>query len=105
MAESIRRLMDAETVFEEMEAVISDGDSEKILEYPLYLRGFLQRAFFLYRKTEPLGMAENQRVLAQEMMTAYRSMEPEDLLPGGKYSVEVLSAQFDEMRTQQQPGW
>jgi hypothetical protein len=105
MEESIGRLMDAETVFEEMETVIGEGDSTKILEYPLYLRGFLQRAFLLWREREPAGMTENQKGLAKSMLTEHQGMTSEDLLPGGKYSVEVLSAQLSEIKGRHQSGW
>jgi hypothetical protein len=71
----------------------------------VYLRGFLQRAFFLYRGMEPIGMTEQQRALAQSMAEAHTAMTPEDLLPGGRYSVEALSAQLSEIKARRQPEW
>jgi hypothetical protein len=98
MQRSIERLLDPETVFEEMEAVIADGDSRKILDYPVYLRGFLQRAFFLFRHAEPIGMSEQQRTLAASMAEQQRTMTAEDLLPGGRFALDTLTAQLEELK-------
>ena len=105
MTESIRRLMDPETVFEEMESIVATGDSTIVQSYPVYLRGFLQRAFFLLTEMEPIGMTDHDRQIAQDMMENYKTMTAEDLLPGGKFSIDTLSAQLDEMKSNRIQSW
>ena len=102
IGESVRRLTDPETVFEEMEAVVGRGDSTVIQNYPSYLRGFLQRAFYLLTEIEPIGMNEEQRQLAEEMMQNYRTMKDEDLLPGGRFSIGALTSQLEQMKMERQ---
>lgn len=97
MTESIERLLNPETVFTEMESIIQQ-DPEILNDYPLYLRGFLQRAYFLYHSEEPVGMSEDQRLAAEEMVREMGSIKEEDLVNGGKYSVETLSAKLEEIK-------
>lgn len=100
LSESVRKLTDPDTVFEEMEAIVEHGDSTVIQNYPVYLRGFLQRAFYLIREIEPIGMTEEGRQLAEEMMENYRTMKDEDLLPGGRFSLDALSSQLEHMKNE-----
>ncbi|KAK8837647.1 hypothetical protein M9Y10_036179 [Tritrichomonas musculus] len=104
MTESIEKLMNPDTLFEEMENVIKQ-DPAILNDYPLYLRGFLQRAYYLYHNEEPAGMSEDQRQLAESMTQEINSISNEDLVNGGKYSVEVLSAQLEEMKSYNNSSW
>lgn len=104
MTESIEKLMNPDTVFIEMENVIQQ-DPENLNNYPLYLRGFLQRAYFLYNGEEPVGMSDAQRQLAVEMVQEMNSLNEEDLNEGGKYSIDALSSQVEEMKTFNNSSW
>jgi hypothetical protein len=99
MAGSIGRLMNPDTVFEEMDAIVAAGDAAVIENYPLYLRGFLQRAFWLYTDTEPMGISQAQRRLGQAMMKSYREMAQHDMLPGGRFSADALAAELEDIRS------
>lgn len=100
MTESIEKLLDPETVFGEMENIIKQ-DPAILNDYPLYLRGFLQRAYFLYHSEVPVGMSEDQRSMAQQMVNELNSINEEDLANGGKYSVETLSSKLEELKSHQ----
>ena len=105
MAESVRRLMDKDTVFQEMEAIISKGDPSLIQNYPVYLRTFLQRGFYILTDRQPTGMTEHEKRMVEDAMQTYKSMTPEDLLPGGRYSAEVLAASLSEIKDQIVQSW
>jgi hypothetical protein len=94
---STERLMNGETALEELQAIISKDDSRVIQHYPLYLRGFLQRAFVLFTEMEPIGMTDRERETVDKMMQNGRSLTPEDIHPGGKFSIDVLSAKFHKI--------
>jgi hypothetical protein len=98
MALSVKRLMDADTVFEEMEAIIGSRDPSKLDNYPLYLRSFLQRAYVLYTREVPRGMSEWNRNLADRMIQAYDNMKPEDVIGDGEYSIDTLSKKLESLR-------
>ena len=104
MTNSIEKLMNPETVFTEMENVIQQ-DPAILNDYPLYLRGFLQRAYLLYNGEEPVGMSDEQKQLADEMMQDINSINEEDLMNGGKFSLESLSAQLEEMKAYNSSSW
>ena len=105
MAESVRRLMDPETVFQEMEAIVAMGDSTVIQSYPTYLRTFLQRAFYLLRQTEPDGLTDHERRMVEDTMESYRGMTPEDLAPGGQFSADALATNLAQLRDQIVQSW
>ena len=105
MAESVRRLMDKDTVFQEMEAIISKGDASLIQNYPVYLRAFLQRGFYILTDKEPTGMTEHEKRMVEDAMQTYKSMTPDDLLPGGRYSADVLAASLSEIKDQIVQSW
>jgi hypothetical protein len=98
MTRSIERLMNPDTIFEETDAIVAGGDSRVIAGYPTYLRGFLQRAFFLYKQMEPIGMTEMQRGLAGAMITMYESMMIDDMMPGGRFCTDRLRVELEEIR-------
>lgn len=104
MTESIEKLLNPDSVFQEMERVIA-LDPEILNDYPLYLRGFLQRAYFLYHNTEPIGMPDDQKEIAVSMVQQYETLQDEDLISGGKYSVENLTAQFTELKKESESTW
>ena len=104
LAESIEKLLDPDTVFTEMENIINHNP-QNINNYPLYLRGFLQRAYYLYHNAEPEGMSSDQRELAQLMVQEYNSITPLDLEEGGKYGIDVLTAELDEIQSINAPSW
>jgi hypothetical protein len=91
---STERLMDAETALEELEAIIAKDDSRVIAQYPLYLRGFLQRAFVLFTEVEPIGMTDPERENVEAMLESACNWSPEDLEPGGAFHIETLAKEF-----------
>ena len=46
-----------------------------------------------------------ERQLAESMTQEINSISNEDLVNGGKYSVEVLSAQLEEMKSYNNSSW
>jgi hypothetical protein len=98
MALSVKRLVNPETVFEEMETIIGARNPSLLENYPLYLRGFLQRAYVLYTREIPDGMPEWNRSLADGMIQAYDNMKPEDMVGDGEYSVGTLSKRLESLR-------
>ncbi|OHS98957.1 hypothetical protein TRFO_34685 [Tritrichomonas foetus] len=104
ITESIERLLNPETVFQEMETVILQSP-ETINDYPSYIKGFLQRAYFFYTNRELEGMNEEQVQMAQDMVQQYQTITDEDIVGNGKYSVDTLSAQLEEIKNMNNPSW
>jgi hypothetical protein len=100
MADSIARLMDPETVFEEMESLIAKRDPNFLENYPLYLRGFLQRSYVLYTRDVPEGISDANRELAERMIASLETMSTEDLIGDGAFSVDTLSARLESLKTE-----
>jgi hypothetical protein len=99
MAGSIARLMDPETVFEEMEFLIAKRDPQYLESYPLYLRGFLQRSYMLYTREVPTGISEANRDLGDHMIASFENMTPQDLVGKGAFSVDTLRARLESLKT------
>ncbi|KAH0789792.1 hypothetical protein GPJ56_006294 [Histomonas meleagridis] len=105
LEESIRNLFNSETVFEEMERIISLKNPDLINSYPMYLRGFLQRAYLLYNGVEIEGINETQRIVMNEMLRNYRNMSENDIKENGKFGVNTLKRQLDDMNELQAQSW
>ncbi|EAY14479.1 hypothetical protein TVAG_426730 [Trichomonas vaginalis G3] len=96
LQKSIELLLDPATIFTEMERIIYAN--EDLLQYPIYLRGFLQRSYYLYKKVVPPQMNDYQLSLAKEMLRDLESGNKEDEQPGGKLHVDTLMSEFEKIK-------
>ena len=92
LEKSIKKLTDPQSIFDEMERVINEDDD--INAYPSYLRGFLQRSYYLYKKVAPPGMPSEQIAKAKEMEKEYEEIKETDQIPDD-YSPDVLRVQLE----------
>ena len=95
--ESIKSLLNPETVFEETEKIVFQGDGSIIEYYPLYLRGYLQRAFYIYRNNPAPGMSQEEQAKVQRYQEMFSQMTPEELNTG-PYSFTQMSQQFKNLQ-------
>ena len=105
MSLSIERLLNSDTVFQEMEEIVSKRDPKLIENYPIYLKGFLQRAYCLYNDEEIPEMSESQKKLVKSMMNDYHSINKEDLINNGKFSIDTLQNQYNNLIKPQNERW
>ena len=88
-----------------MEEIVSKRDPKLIENYPIYLKGFLQRAYCLYNDEEIPEMSESQKKLVKSMMNDYHSINKEDLINNGKFSIDTLQNQYNDLIKPQNERW
>lgn len=94
---SIELLLNPDTVFKEMERIIQND--EDLIQYPLYLRGFLQRSYYLYKRKIPPAMNDYQLSLAKKMAEDLDNNNKSDFQPGGRLHVDTLMNEFQRIKS------
>ena len=91
---SINKLIEPDSIFDEMDRIINDD--EDLTVYPLYLKDFLQRTYYLYKRVAPPEMNEDELEIAKQMANEYDDIIASKKIPESM-SPENLQKQFDQI--------
>lgn len=93
ISESTQRLLDSETIFEELDTIIQTKNFGLIDKYPSYLRNFLQKSFLIFGVCDINDLDENPRSSAVRMMEIKKSICEDDIMKGD-YSLQSFQNEF-----------
>ena len=92
---SINKFIEPDSIFDEMDRIINDD--EDLTAYPLYLKDFLQRSYYLYKRVAPPEMEERQLEIAKQMANDYDQIISSKEIPESM-TPEYLQDQLNQIR-------